>query len=122
MVETINQVLARVGFCILTGTTPETIASCIEVIIRRIWVYAKETLPNLSCLALITTKSLSPFNNTPDDYLWLLNTYLRPRAKIASLEHLESDPEHFISPVKFAKWEEKQSGERKRTVGIPSSE
>ncbi len=129
MAETINQVLARVGLCILTGTTPETLAFCIGVIIRRIWVYATETQPNLSCLALITTESLSPFNNTPDDYLWLLNIYLRgkeilfeigicPRAKIASLEHLESDPEHFLSPVKFAKWEEKQSGERKRTVGI----
>jgi hypothetical protein len=128
MAETIEQALTRLGFCILTGTTPETLTTCIGLVVRRMWDFEIAPLPDFSRLTSITAESLLPFNDAPAGYLWLLNIYLRgkevlfeigicPRAKIASLETL--DPDHFLSPARFAAWEAKQTVERRRTtVGI----
>ena len=128
MAETIEQALTRLGFCILTRTTPETLATCIGLVVRRMWDFEIAPLPDFSGLSSITSESLIPFNDAPAGYLWVLNIYLRgkeilfelgicPRAKIASLETLS--PTHFLSPTRFAEWEATQTVERRRTtVGI----
>jgi len=128
LTETIEQTLLRLGFCVLTGTTPEILVSCIRALILRMADSKAHLLPDLSGLSSITAESLLPFNDAPPGYLWLLNVYLRGdemlfETGICTQEKIDSlavnPADKFTSPAKFAAWEAKQTVERgRKTIGI----
>ena len=129
MDHTLHTTLSRLGFCILTGATPDSFAHCVEKILQKLWIIAE--IPDFSLLTTIRALELEHFNCPPINYVWVLNIYLRgaellfeaglcPESNIALLRELDFEADAILTrstdgivkfgfgPYHFAEWERRQ--------------
>ena len=127
--------LAMLGFCVLTGATPDSFSRCVENIMRRMWLTSRTSdIADFAVLKSIVDTDLRMFDTPPDGYLWVLNIYLRgaellfetglcPQFKIDSLREIDLEADKILNrredgtvkfgfgPYHFAEWERRQSEE-----------